>query len=161
MDTKLKCNYGIEWCMYNKILLLHHFYCRCVWVWISYDYSSHFSFTHPWVGIFRNTRNSLNLFSCEILSAAFFIIMHLIKHDLLTFNSSERALHADGTLCGPGKCKCKEDGLRCDVSGMGKHNKQKVWTCLRKKLAGFLKSTLSDVFESVKCVKRMRSHFFF
>lgn len=30
MDTNHKCNYVIEWRMLNKILLLHHSYCRCV-----------------------------------------------------------------------------------------------------------------------------------
>lgn len=52
--------------------------------------------------------------------------MHLIEHDLLAFDSSERALHFDGTLCALGDVNVKENGLRRDFSGMEKHNKQKV-----------------------------------
>lgn len=34
--------------------------------------------------------------------------MHLIKHDLLAFNSSEHALHFDGTLCALGDVNVKK-----------------------------------------------------
>lgn len=40
--------------------------------------------------------------------SAFFIIMRLIEHDLLAFDSSERALHFDGTLCALGDVNVKK-----------------------------------------------------
>lgn len=109
MDTNLKLAMILNGVRKIRSCSFINFYCHCVpecedfitgvLIFLSRIHELESSKTHSVI---------LTLFFLNPIRCFFFIIIHLIEHDLLAFNSGERALHLDGTLRALGDVNVKE-----------------------------------------------------
>lgn len=87
--------------------------------------------------------------------------MHLIEHDLLAFNSSERALHFDGTLCALGDVNVKKMDSGVMFPGWRCTTNKRYDKCPQKKPLVCLKSAFPAIIYWWKTIRHVFTCIYF